>query len=121
MQEFVEEWVTGLDHDDKKALAMLLCFTLVTEDAFTETTAAQTAAKIIGKSDRTVLQWRSDLISNEGTFPQSLQGHYQRSGVLWCNEELSKKVSEFVRANTAVKGKPNLTGLQQGQELEKKL
>ena len=60
MQEFVEEWVTGLDHDDKKALAMLLCFTLVTEDAFTETAAAQTAAKIIGKSDRTVLQWRSE-------------------------------------------------------------
>ena len=70
MQEFVEEWVTGLDHDDKKALAMLLCFTLATEVAFTETAAAQTAAKLIWKSDRTVLQWRSDLIFNEGTFRQ---------------------------------------------------
>ena len=48
MQEFVEEWVTGLDHDDKKAVDMLLCFTLVTEDAFTETAATQTATNLYG-------------------------------------------------------------------------
>lgn len=61
----IEDWVIGLDHD-KKALAMLLCFALVTEVDFTETAGAMTADKIVGKSDRTVHQGHSDLITNNG-------------------------------------------------------
>ena len=64
---------------------------------------------MIGKSDRTVRQWRYDLIENDGVLPETKQGRYQRSGVLWNNEELNKEVVQFVRANAAVKGKPNLT------------
>lgn len=33
----------------------------------------------------------------------------QRTGVLWSNEHLNKKVTEYVRQNANVKGKPNLT------------
>jgi len=36
-------------------------------------------------------------------------GKHQRSGVLWKNEELSKKATEYIRSNAAVKGRPNLT------------
>ena len=35
--------------------------------------------------------------------------HYQRFGVLWQNEHLNKKPSKYVRENTAVRGKSNLT------------
>ena len=42
-------------------------------------------------------------------FPDSQQGSYQRSGVLWQNEELNKCVRKFVRENGCVKGKKNMT------------
>ena len=61
------------------------------------------------KSDRTVRRWRSALIDNDGVLPESEQGHYQQSSVLWQNEELNKKVVEYVRDNISVKDCPNLT------------
>ena len=47
-------------------------------------------------------------MANSGSFPETLQGRYQRKGVLWQNEELNKKASAFVRANAAKKGHPNM-------------
>jgi len=41
-------------------------------------------------------------------FPDSKQGKYQRSGVLWQNEKLNKKTREFVQTNASVKGKKTL-------------
>ena len=77
--------------------------------SFTETKAAEYAASMMKKSDRTVRRWRSALIDNDGVLPESEQGCYQRSGVLWQNEELNKKAVEYVRDNISVKGHPNLT------------
>ena len=34
LEEFVQDWVTTLDRDDKKSLAMLLCFTFVNKFSF---------------------------------------------------------------------------------------
>ena len=34
------------------------------------------------------------------------------ASVLWANEELDKKAVEYVRANAAVKGKPNMTPIE---------
>ena len=64
------------------------------------------AAAMVKKSDRTVRRWRSSVIENDGILQQ---GGYRHSGVLWQNEELSKKATEYVRQNAAVKGRPNLT------------
>ena len=107
--EFVEGWIATLDRDDKKSLAMLLCYALVKEFSFTETRAAVFTAKIINKSEKTVRLWRTDLITNNGTFSKSKQGRYERYGVLWSSEELNKETAEYVRANTTIKGKPNMT------------
>ena len=56
---------------------------------------AELAAKIIYKSDRTDCQWHADLISNNGTFPESKQGQNQHSGVLWSNEKLCERAAEY--------------------------
>jgi hypothetical protein len=80
---------------------MLLCYTLVKEFADTETRAT---GKILKKLDKTIRRWRTDLVANNGTFSESKQGRYQRSGVLLSNEELSSLASEYVCANSAVKG-----------------
>lgn len=37
-------------------------------------------------------------------------GKYQRQYVVWKNEHLNKKATEFIRNNSNVKGSPNLTG-----------
>lgn len=49
-------------------------------------------------------QWHADLISNK-----SKQGQYQRSCVLLSNEKLCERAAEHVRANSTVKGTPNMT------------
>ena len=77
--------------------------------SLTETNAAEYAAAMVKKSARTVRRWQSSAIENDGILPESQQGRYRRSGVLWQNEELSKKATEYVRQNAAVKRRPNLT------------
>ena len=112
METFVESWVQALDHEDRKSLAVLLCFVLVKELSFTETNSAALAARVISKNEKTVRRWRTDVVSNGGALSESNQGRYQRTGVLWANEELNKKATEYVRSNAAVKGKPNMTSIE---------
>ena len=66
---------------------------------------------MINKSDRTVRQWRTDLVLNDGVLPETKQGKYKRSGVLWYNEDLNKTATEYIRANATVKGTPNMTAI----------
>jgi len=107
--QFVEDWVLTLDRNDKKSLAMFMCHLMVTQFQFTETRAAEFTAELIHKSDRTVCQWHTDLVSNDGVMPESKQGRYLLNGVLWSNEDLNQKASEYVRSNASVKGRPNMT------------
>ena len=52
--------------------------------------------------------WRSQFFDNYGEIPESKQGKYQQSGILWAIEDLNKKATRFIRENTNVKGQPNL-------------
>ena len=49
------------------------------------------------------------LLFSIGEIPEIKQGQYQRTGVLWKNEILSKKACRYIRDNAVAKGKPNLT------------
>ena len=109
--KFVEEWLQVLGKEEVKSVAMFLCYHLVSMFSFTETKAAEYAALLLNKSDRTVRRWRSGLIENDGVLPESEHGKHQRTGVLWKDEDLNKKATEYVRSNAAVKGRPNLTSI----------
>ena len=63
--------------------------------SFIETKAAEYAASMMKKSDWTARRWRSALI-DDGVLPELEQGRYQRSSVLWQNDELNKKAVEYV-------------------------
>ena len=63
--------------------------------SFTETKAAEYAASMV-KSERTMRRWRSGFIDNDGVLPESQHGRYQRSGLLWQNEELNKNAIERI-------------------------
>ena len=98
-----------LDRDDKVALGLFLSFQLSKYFKLGETKAAEYAGMMINKSDRTVREWRSFFYNNGGKVPESKQGKYQRTGVLWTSENLNKKAIKYVRLNNNVKGRPNLT------------
>ena len=51
--------------------------------------AADLIASMIGKTERTVRDWKYSFIANDGSFPESQQGKYRRQGILWQNKELN--------------------------------
>ena len=93
--DFAEDWLETLDKNEIKSISLFLCYHFVHAFCFIETKAAEYAASMIKKSDRTARRWRSELI-DDVVLPESEQGRYQRSGVLWQNEELNKKAVEYV-------------------------
>lgn len=107
LKTFSEQWKMTLDQEDLKSLALFLCHIFTTELKMSPSKAAERTSKIIGKTDRTIRQWRSDLLTY-GEIRESKKGKYQRPKVLWANKELNDKARAFVQANTAflVQGKP---------------
>ena len=93
--DFVEEWLETLDKNEIKSISLFLCYHFVHTFSFTETKAAEYAASMMKKSDRTARRWRSALI-DDGVLPELEQRCYQRSSVLWQNEDLNKKAVEHV-------------------------
>lgn len=108
LEQYIEDWLCSLDREDTVSLGIFLAFQLEHLLNFTATKAAEHAAIMIGKSERTVRSWRSDFMEH-GEIPENKQGRYQRRGILWSNEALNKKATIYVRANANVKGQPNLT------------
>ncbi len=53
-------------------------------------------------------QFVKTFITN-GEIPDSKQGKYQRSGVLWASEQLNMKAKKHMQANSSVIGQPNIT------------
>ena len=109
MANYALEWVESLSRDDLLSLSILLWYLLVGILSFKLTDAAEMIGKVLRRSDRTVREWRVSFNANKGTFPDTMQGKYQRDGVLWNNEELNEIATRYVRENTVVKGRPNLT------------
>ena len=95
---FCENWVLQLSRDDKVSLALFLTFQLSKYFDCGTTRAAKLAGIMVGRSDRVVREWRSQIFSNGGCTPESEQGKYERSGVVWCNKELiqNEKAARYI-------------------------
>ena len=57
--------------------------------------AAELAGMMVGRSDKTVHEWKKHFLE-EGEVPESKQGKYQRSDVLWSDESLNKKARQYI-------------------------
>ena len=44
--------------------------------------------------------------------PETIQGLYQWTSVLWSNENLNSKATQYIRENSSVKGRPNMATLE---------
>jgi len=60
-------------------------------------------------TERTVRDWKSQFYENDGRIPESKQGQYEQTGVLWHNEAFNTKVCKYVKENAFKKGSANLT------------
>ena len=109
VKTFCEDWVSHHDREDCVSLSLFLCFQLTKHLALGETKAAELSGAMIGKSNKTIREWRKQFFENDGTITEAQQGRYERSGIVWSSEELNRKATVFIRANASVKGQPNLT------------
>ena len=109
IEHFCEDWISNLDRDDLVSLALFLCFQLTSHLNVGETKAAELASIMNNRSHKTIREWRTIFFQNEGEVPESTQGKYQRSGIVWSREDLNKRATKYVRENADVKGRPNLT------------
>ena len=89
-----EDWVSHLDRDDLVSLGL---FQLASHLNLGETKAAELASAMINKSDKTIREWRTHFFQNEGEIPESTQGKYQRSGIVWSREDLNKTATKYIR------------------------
>ena len=105
IEDYARDWVNGLDRDDLRSLSIYLLVCLLQLGA---TDASKWIADVSGKCERTIREWRATFVANKGSFPDTMQGRYQRTGVLWHNEELNELATQYVRENRVIKGKPNL-------------
>ena len=67
-----------LHRDDVMSLSLMLHHTFVDVCEMKKMKAAEVIGNLIGKSERTVQEWRKTFYENAGTFPDSEQGRYQR-------------------------------------------
>ena len=109
---FCENWISHLDQDNLVSLGLFLSSQLANHLNIGNTKAAELASAMMNKSDKTIREWRAHFFANEGEIPESSQGTYQRSGIMWSREDLNKKTTKYIRENADVKGRPNLTARQ---------
>ena len=76
-ETFCEDWATHLDRDDRVSLGLFLYFQLTKVLSMGELKAAEVAGMMIGKSERTIREWRSYFIEN-GEIPECKQGSINR-------------------------------------------
>ena len=107
-QTYIKEWVSSLKCDDVMSLSLLLHSLMANDLNVKSRTADELTGRVLNVSDRSVREWRSQFIKNDGCFPDTLQGKYHRD-VVWQSEELNERATAFVCNNASVKGKPNLT------------
>ena len=108
INKFCNEWVESLDRDNRVSLGLFFHFQLMQYFSFTMMNAAKYAGLLVDRSERTIQEWRKAFFDNNGEISESKQGRYQRTGILWSNEELNHKVCEYVRQKCCVKGQPNM-------------
>ena len=106
MDEHIHNWGSTLSRDDLMSLSLLLHQMSVNEHGVLMTPASESIGKALNMSGRTIREWRASFLANDGCFPDTLQGKYQRQGLLWNSEELNQKASKYIHANALVKGQP---------------
>ena len=60
LEHFVEEWVLSLPCNDRIGFSLFMCYHLENMFEFTKMKAAEFASIMVGWSERTIRQWRTE-------------------------------------------------------------
>ncbi len=72
--EPVQENTDPTCKDSLRSLGVFLCNVFTSDIGMKLTESAELSARIVGKSDRTVRQWRTDIIDDKGKLTHTKQG-----------------------------------------------
>ena len=100
---------TCLHRDD--VMSLLRHHHLVSQMHIQVLNASKLIDEVVEKNDRIVREWRATFLTNNNSFPNTLQGKYQRRGVLWSDEKLNNSVRKYVHENANIKAKANMTSV----------
>ena len=76
--ELYKEWLSSVERNDVKMMAMMLYDRFLEHWHFTKTSAAAEVGEILGLNEKTVRSWRKDFYLNKGEFYEYLRGSYER-------------------------------------------
>ena len=107
-QGVYDDWIFGLDRDDRKMMAMFMYDNYMQRFDMRKTAAAVEVGQALGISDKTIRLWRRDFISNGGEFHDYGRGKYERY-VIIDDAEYKEMALGWIRSHTSVKGRPNMT------------
>ena len=106
--ERLREWISvELERDDRTKVAVLLVQVCI-QLGLRVKEASTAAGELVGKTERTVREWRQDFFRNEGSFREYQRGKHVRQSII-DDEAARKEAMKFVRENAYKKGKPNMT------------
>lgn len=108
--EAYRDWLDQQGKDTIKMISLMAMDTFITRFGLTQVNAAKEASLFIGGkyNEKTIRYWRKDFYTNHGEFSESLQGKHNRPFIL-DDEDCRWKAAEWVRSNSCIKGKPNMT------------
>ena len=104
------DWLDQQGKDTIKMILLMAMGTFITRFGLTPVNAAKEASLFIGckYNKKTILYWLKDFYTNHGEFSESLQGKHNRPFIL-DDEGCRQKAAKWIRSNSCIKGKPNLT------------
>ena len=70
--------------------------------------ASSRTVEIVGRTARTIRDWKTDFVVKRGEFSPYLRGKYARPSLI-SQEDVRTKVSKWARGNACVRGSPNMT------------
>ena len=108
IQGVYDDWLFSLGRDDKKMMAMMMYDSFVSRFGLRKTAAAVEVGQVMGISDKSIRVWRQDFLKNGGSFSEYQRGRYERYVVIE-DEEFKEMALTWIRSNSSVKGRPNMT------------
>ena len=76
------EWAESCSADVSRMISLLIFEIYRQETQVGKVAIAEKVGSIVGKSGRTIRDWRSKFISNAGEFPDSMRGRYARDSII---------------------------------------
>ena len=104
-QEWIREPERG--REVRQMVSALFYGHLRTSGKKTVKGAAKAVGKMIGVGEKSVRVWMTDLKSNGGKFPTYGRGKYRRVSIM--HDDVRREATKWIRENTCVKGKGNMT------------